>query len=95
MRQTHEVLGIVPGRVVRASVEGVIDDREGFRVLLRDHETDRILRIAFGSHVAYQNRDESDLDGEAARSDGLVEIAFIVPVSPNSCSTSPPRSGRL
>lgn len=45
-------------------------------MLLRDHETDRVLRIAFGSHVSYQNRDESDLDGEAGRSDGLGRGCF-------------------
>jgi hypothetical protein len=76
MRQTYEVWDVVPGQTVRASVEGVIDDREGFRVLLRDHETNRVLRIAFGTHVAYLNRDESDLDGEAARSDGLGRGCF-------------------
>ena len=76
MRQTYEVWDIVPGRVVRVSVEGVIDDWEGFRVLLKDHETDRLLRIAFGSHAAYQNRDESDLDGEATRSEGLGRGCF-------------------
>lgn len=76
MRQTYEVWDVVPGRLVRASVEGVIDDWEGFRVLLRDHETDRMFRIAFGSRVAYQNRDESDLDGEAARSNGLGRGCF-------------------
>lgn len=76
MRQAYEVWDVVPGRDVRASVEGVIDDWEGFRILLRDYETDRVLRIAFGSHVAYQNRDESDLDGEAARSDGLGRGCF-------------------
>jgi hypothetical protein len=76
MRQSYEVWNVVPGRSVRVSVEGVIDDWEGFRVLLRDHETDRVLRIGFGSHVAYQNRDESDLDGEAARSEGLGRGCF-------------------
>ena len=71
MRQMYEIWDVIPGRVIRASVEGVIDDWEGFRVLLRDHETDRVIRITFDSHVAYQNRDEGDLAGDAARSDGL------------------------
>ena len=76
MRQTYEVWDIVPGRVIRATVESVVDDWEGFRVLLRDQETNRMLRIVFGSHVAYRNRDESDLDGEAARSNGLGRGCF-------------------
>lgn len=76
MRQTYEVWDVVPGRVVRVSVEGLIDDWEGLRVLLRDHETDRVIRVAFASHVAYQNRDESDLDGEAMRSEGLGRGCF-------------------
>ena len=76
MNQKCAVWDIIPGRKILASIEGVIDDWEGFRILLRDHETDRILRIAFNSHVAYQNRDESDLDGEAARSEGLGNGCF-------------------
>lgn len=71
MRQKYELWDVVPGRTVRGAIEGVIDDWEGFRVLLRDQETERVIRIAFNSHVAYQNRDETDLDGEAARSEGL------------------------
>lgn len=76
MNQTYEVWDVVPGQAIRVSVEALIDDWEGFRVLLRNHETDRVLRIVFGSHVAYQNRDESDLDGEAARSEGLGRGCF-------------------
>ena len=76
MRQIYEIWDLVPGRVFRASVESVIDDWEGFRVLLRDHETDRVIRISFDSHLAYQNRDESDLAGDAARSDGLGRGCF-------------------
>lgn len=76
MRQIYEVWDVVPGRSVQASIEGVIDDWEGFRILLRDHETNRMLRISFPACVAYQNRDESDLDGEAARSEGLGRGCF-------------------
>ena len=76
MRQIYELWKIFPDREIRATVEGVIDDWEGFRVLLKDHETDRVVRIIFSSHVAYLNRDESDLDGEAARSEGLGRGCF-------------------
>ncbi|CAN7505972.1 hypothetical protein LJR066_003342 [Acidovorax sp. LjRoot66] len=76
MRQTYEIWDVLPGRVARVSVESVIDDWEGFRILLRDHETDRMLRIGFNSQVAFQCRDEGDLDGEAARSDGLGRGCF-------------------
>ena len=76
MSQTYEVWDVVPGRTVKVSIEGLIDDWEGFRVLLRDHETDRLMRVAFGSHVAYQCRDESDLEGEAERSEGLGRGCF-------------------
>jgi hypothetical protein len=76
MHQIYEIWDVVPGRDVRVSVEGLVDDWEGFRVLLKDHETDRVLRIAFDTHVAYQNRDESDFAGEAARSDGLRRGCF-------------------
>ena len=76
MHQAFELWDVVPGRLVRVSIEGVVDDWEGFRILLRDHESDRLIRVAFGSHVAYQNRDESDLVGEAARSNGLGRGCF-------------------
>lgn len=76
MTQKYDIWDIVPGRIIGVSVENVIDDWEGFRVLLRDHGTDRILRITFDSHVAYQNRDEGDLIGEAARSEGLGRGCF-------------------
>jgi hypothetical protein len=76
MTQYYQIWDVIPGKDVRATVECVIDDWEGFRVLLRDHTTDRVFRINFGSHVAYINRDESDLDGEAARSNGLGRGCF-------------------
>lgn len=60
----YDIWDIIPGRTVSVSVEGVIDDWEGFRILLRDHDTDRIIRIAFDSEVAYLRRDESDLVGD-------------------------------
>jgi hypothetical protein len=76
MSQIYDVWEIEPGRDVRVSVEALIDDWEGFRVLVKDHGTQRIVRIAFDSHVAYLNRDESDLDREAARSSGLGRGCF-------------------
>ncbi len=76
MRQLYEVWDIIPGRKVDATVEAVIDDWEGFRVLLRDYATNRMLRIQFESHIAYQNRDESDFLGEVSRSDGLGNGCF-------------------
>jgi hypothetical protein len=76
MRQTYEVWDVLPGRALKVSVEALVDDWEGLRVLLRDYDTDRVLRIAFNRHVAYQNRDESDLDGESARSEGLGRGCF-------------------
>lgn len=78
MSQTYEVWDIEPGRSLRVSVEGLVDDWEGFRVMLRDNETDQVIRISFDGYVAYQNRDESDLDGEAARSNGLGRGCFYV-----------------
>jgi hypothetical protein len=74
--QIFEVWEPIPGRTIDASVEALIDDWEGFRVLLRDHETNRVIRIAFGSHVAYQSRDEGDFVGEASRSIGLGRGCF-------------------
>lgn len=76
MSQIFEVWEPIPGQAIDVSVEAVIDDWEGFRVLLRDHEANRVIRIAFSSHVAYQNRDEGDFVGEAGRSTGLGRGCF-------------------
>jgi hypothetical protein len=76
MAQRFEVWQPEPGREVRVSLEALIDDWEGFRLLLRDEATDRVIRLSFPAHVAYRNRDESDLDGEAARSSGLGKGCF-------------------
>ncbi len=43
---------------------------------MRDYETDRMLRVAFPLRVAYLVRDESDLEGEASRSQGLGRGCF-------------------
>jgi hypothetical protein len=50
------------------TVEALIDDWEGFRILLRNHKTGRMIRIAFDTHAASQNRDETDVVGELSRS---------------------------
>ena len=76
MQQEYVVWEIFPGRFISVSVESVVDDWEGFRLLLRDHHSNRILRVHFASQVAYQCRDESDLEGEAARSTGLGKGCF-------------------
>jgi hypothetical protein len=68
-RQVYEFWDVIPGRRVTASVEAVIDDWEGFRVLLRDDDTNRIFRIKFDCKVSYQNRDELDCVSEWNRSE--------------------------
>ncbi len=41
--------------------EGIIDDYEGFRILLKGTEkTDKMLRIQFNVALAYRNSDEGD-----------------------------------
>jgi hypothetical protein len=68
IQQAYEMWDILPGRRVEASVEAVIDDWEGFRVLLRDHDTDRVFRIQFRTKAMYQYRDELDCVTEWNRS---------------------------
>lgn len=60
------------------TIEGVLDDWEGFRVLVREEESDRMARLAFLGRVAYQVRDESDLEGEKVRSTGLGRGSFYI-----------------
>jgi hypothetical protein len=58
-------------RAGQISIDALIDDWEGFRVLMRDHLTNGVVRVAFDTHLAYQCRDESDFIGEAQRSEGF------------------------
>ena len=53
------------------SIDALIEDWEGFGVLVRNHVTNGVVRIAFDTHLAYQSRDESDFIGEAQRSEGF------------------------
>lgn len=76
MRQAFLVWEPIPGQRPSVSVEAVVDDWEGFRILVRNKQTGGILRLAFDGRVAYQCRDESDLDLEASRSDGLRQGCF-------------------
>jgi hypothetical protein len=71
MKQLYEVLDIFQGKPFEVTVEAVIDDWEGFRLILREHKSGKVFRISFETHVAYQNRDESDFAVEASQSDGL------------------------
>ena len=42
-------------------LEGLHDDYEGFRLLLRNDKTGGMLRLTFDSHLSYRNTDEGDL----------------------------------
>jgi hypothetical protein len=42
-------------------LEGLHDDYEGFRLLLRDEKLSRMLRITFDPPLSYRNTDEGDL----------------------------------
>ncbi len=68
-RQVYELWDVGLSEPLDLTVEALIDDWEGFRVLLRNHKTGRMIRIAFDTHVAYQNRDETDIAGELSKSD--------------------------
>jgi hypothetical protein len=45
----------------RLYLDGLYDDWEGFRLLLRHYETGRMLRITFDPALSYRNTDEGDL----------------------------------
>lgn len=45
----------------RLYIEGLYDDYEGFRLLLRsENSQDSMIRIRFDAHLAYRNTDESE-----------------------------------
>jgi hypothetical protein len=59
-------------------VEALIDDWEGFRILLRSDQNSRVIRISFDSYIAYQNRDETHAYGEIRRSKRTVSSQLYV-----------------
>jgi hypothetical protein len=71
LKQVYEAYNVVLPGACDISVDVLIDDWEGFRILLRNHITNGVIRIAFDTHLAYQARDESDFIGEAPRSEGF------------------------
>jgi hypothetical protein len=75
-RQIYDVWDLGLSESVDATVDALIDDWEGFRILLHNHKTGGKIRIAFDTHVAYRNRDESDVVGELGRSDGAKRGQF-------------------
>ncbi len=42
------------------TVEGLYDDYEGLRILLKCHDNDRMCRALFDGHLCYRNIDEGD-----------------------------------
>jgi hypothetical protein len=75
-RQIFEILDLGLPVARDISIDALIDDWEGFRVLLRNHLTNGVTRIAFDTHLAYLSRDESDFIGEALRSEGYGRDGF-------------------
>jgi hypothetical protein len=78
MAEIYEVWRPSPTCSRTVSVEALIDDWEGFRLLLRDHDTKRVVRMRFNGHVFYMNRDEGDLAGVSDVGDGLGRGSFYV-----------------
>jgi hypothetical protein len=52
MKQTYEVWDVLLGRAVDLTVKSIIDDWEGFRILIRDHQSGGMIRISFARHIA-------------------------------------------
>ena len=76
LKQVYEPCDVPLPGAGDISIDALIDDWEGFRVLVRNHVTNGVTRIAFDTHLAYQCRDESDFIGEAIRSEGFVEGSY-------------------
>jgi hypothetical protein len=55
----------------RLYLDGLYHDWEGFRLLLCDYETDRMLRITFDPALSYRNTDEGDLLKSTGEAEGL------------------------
>lgn len=78
MCQIYDIWIPVLDNIAAVSVVEIIDDSKGFCILLREHQNEKLIRISFEGRLAYQNRDESDLDGEASRSEGLGRGCFYI-----------------
>lgn len=71
MPQLYQIWTPIQGIAAYLSIESLADDKDGLSVLLREQESNRFFKMLFKDRLMYQCRDESDLDGEAARSEGL------------------------
>lgn len=63
---------------IDATVEKLIDDSNGLRIVLHEHKSNRSITISFPYHILYMNRDESDLAGESSIGDGLGDGNFYI-----------------
>lgn len=41
------------------SIEGIHDDYEGFRIIIRGYNPDRVFKLLFDNYLGYRNFDES------------------------------------
>ena len=71
MSQIYQIWTPIKDDAGYVSIESLVDDKGGLSVLLREHGSDRFLKFLFKDRLMYQCRDESDLEGDASRSEGL------------------------
>lgn len=71
MAQLYQIWTPIQGNAGYLSIESLTEDKGGLSILLRDQESNKLIKFLFKDRLMYQCRDESDLEGEASRSEGL------------------------
>jgi hypothetical protein len=71
MSQRYQIWAPLEGEATYLSIESLTDNKDGLSILMRDQKNSRIVKFLFKDRLMYQCRDESDLEGEASRSEGL------------------------
>lgn len=71
MSQLYQIWAPIQGIAAYLSIESLTDDKDGLSVLLREQGSNRLIKFLFKDCLMYQCRDESDIEGEASRSEGL------------------------
>lgn len=71
MSQCYQIWAPIEGEATYLSIECLIDNKDGLSIQVRDQKNNRIVKFLFKDRLMYQCRDESDLEGEASRSEGL------------------------
>jgi hypothetical protein len=78
IKQHYDVWNPFEEHSLYIAVESLIDDWEGFRVLMRELSTGAMFRLRFPGHIAYRMRDETEFSFDYPPAEGLGRGCFYI-----------------